>query len=821
VVFYRKKLFPIALLVLLYDAAHAVNLEKYNPVKNGAAWNYLITAVDNNPNSIVPPPQNFTESIIANPQQTAGIYKLVTTLPNSSAVNFRKDPFRGITRISVDEQAGCSYTLSGNQLILPLHMNYGETSSSQITSNCPQSQATVQASRKMISNDVITVPAGTFKTILFEQTSYFGGNVISTEKVWLAEGVGRVKSEMVIPFPVGGLVRTNTTVLLSTNFTPDEVDDDDECDCTQTSDGVGLGYATGSVSLHEADVTPTPYSPLSFTRSYKGNSGIDDGSLGAGWAHNYSRRAGVYSYAALGGSETVMLYRESGATFLFSNNNGTWVSANDLRGKVNVTRNGATIIAITYRSASDEIEAYDAMGRLQSITYPGGMKTTLAYDTLGRLLSATDNFGKKLSFAYDGAGHLSSVTPSNGNAVSYTFGSDGQLDKVTLLEQKTRQYAYDVIRDAGNLDTAIRIKSVVRSGTEYLKFLYDDKGRVLSRSYGAGVGGTAIDYTDASSRVIHDSLSAARTVTFTMVLGRNRRLSLSSQCNECEDGGTATRRYDAFGNIIERTDFKGTKTTYAYDTARGLQISRTEAYGTALARTVTTTWHAQFRRPLAISEPLRRTNYEYDTSGNVLKETVQATSDNSGSLGFNATLLGEARTYTYTYGPGGRLLTAVGPRKDLTQKTEYTYDASGNLTKVTDAAGLITALSNHDADGRPRRITQPNGTIVDSTFTPAGLLASVTITADGHSEETKYDYNEAGQVQTISLPDQGFYSFAYDAAERLIEVADHIGNRVDFDLDSQGNRLAEKLYGPNGAVVQQLSRSFDSQGRLKQQIGGL
>lgn len=49
---------------------------------------------------------------------------------------------------------------------------------------------------------------------------------------------------------------------------------------------------------------------------------------------------------------------------------------------------------------------------------------------------------------------------------------------------------------------------------------------------------------------------------------------------------TLTQTYDTNGFRSSRTDFKGNVTNYVHD-SRGLETSRTEAYGTAQARTIT------------------------------------------------------------------------------------------------------------------------------------------------------------------------------------------------------------------------------------------
>jgi YD repeat-containing protein len=822
---------PALATLLIYGDCSAINTEKYFPVKAGATWSYYTSTFDNTPNVEVPPPTTDASYLEAAAGNGSGRFKFSTTEEGVTPAFYQKDSFKGIILVDIgpDPTGACISRPVSDNLLLPLHMVLGQIYTSQIYTDCRDPQTgfeisgTAETTQKFVGTEFTSVPAGTFKTMVLEQTFYgYKGQKLYSKRVWLARGVGLVKEETRDALlNAGSYINVVTSILQSTNLTPEDGSDDD-CDCTESADGTNINYATGAAALHETDISPTQYSPLSFHRIYKGNSGIDDGSLGAGWAHNYSRTASVYWDTTIGGSESIEFQRESGAVLVYSNKNGKWVSATDLKGQVSVTRNGARIDTVTYRTASNDVELYDAIGRLQSITHLGGMKTTLAYDTLGRLQSATDTFGRSLSFAYDPFGRITTVTSTNGNAVNFTFSPEGQLNEATLPEQKTRRYAYDVIREPNGFDAALRLKSIAdQNGSEYLHLGYDEQGRLTSRTYGSGVGGLTIDYSDPASRVLSDSLSTARTVTFTKILGRNHRLSLTSECGECEDGGTAAKAYDTFGNVTERTNFNGITTRYGYDTDRSLEISRTEASGTPLARAISTAWHPQFRLPVSISEPLRRTTYEYDTNGNVLKKTVQATSDASGAQGFSAPLVGDAQVYSYTYGVGGRMLTAIGPRKDLLQKTEWTYGGMGDLVKIKDPIGMITQLSMHDADGRPRRIVAPTGTVFDFAFKSNGLPASVTTTADGHSETTTYEYDNAYKLKRISLPDQTTYFFTYDAAQRLTEVTDHIGNRVEFVLDSQGNRISEKIYGPNGVMAQQLARSFDTQGRLKQQIGGL
>src|SRR5258708_30910578 len=96
--------------------------------------------------------------------------------------------------------------------------------------------------------------------------------------------------------------------------------------------------------------------------------------------------------------------------------------------------------------------------------------------------------------------------------------------------------------------------------------------------------------------------------------------TLSQPCTACGTNSSATT-YDANGFVASRTDFNGNVTRYSND-ARGRELSRTEAFGSAQARTISTSWHTVFPPPIQISEPRRTTTFTYDAAGNLLHKTV-------------------------------------------------------------------------------------------------------------------------------------------------------------------------------------------------------
>lgn len=174
-----------------------------------------------------------------------------------------------------------------------------------------------------------------------------------------------------------------------------------------------------------------------------------------------------------------------------------------------------------------------------------------------------------------------------------------------------------------------------------------------------------------------------------------------------------------------------------------------------------------------------------------------------------------SRTWTYTYHPSGLLATANGPRTDIVDVVSHAYDANGRRTQVQNALGQITTLSNFDSYGRPQTITDPNGIATALAYTPQGWLESITMAGS----TTSYEYDAAGQVIAVTLGDGSWLEYTWDNARRITTVLNNLSERIEYTLDAQGNRTAEKVRDASSTLRRQQQRVFDELGRLLQHIG--
>ncbi len=118
------------------------------------------------------------------------------------------------------------------------------------------------------------------------------------------------------------------------------------------------------------------------------------------------------------------------------------------------------------------------------------------------------------------------------------------------------------------------------------------------------------------------------------------------------------------------------------------------------------------------------------------------------------------------------------------------------------------------ADGRLKKITDPNGLVTDYTYELRGWVNTITVTDGSEVRVTDYDYDAAGQIDLVTLPNGVILDYAWTDAHLLDSITDNNGDKIDYSYDLRGNRTGEDLKAPNGTIKKSLTMAFDARNRL-------
>jgi len=522
-----------------------------------------------------------------------------------------------------------------------------------------------------------------------------------------------------------------------------------------------------------------------------------------------------------GGVAQYQLQTADGRSIQFTGPN-TAISANaDINERVTLYSGGGAAKWQIQRE-DDSIELYDATGSLIQKTLRGGRVFAYTYSTSstpttiapgpGFLLSESDAFGHNLSWQYNSAGLMSQMTDPGGGVYQYSYDANRNLIGVVYPDSASKTYWYNESANTSGANLPNSLTGITdESAARYATFKYNSAGLAVNTQHAGGVESYTFTYPNpGQTATVVDPLGTSRSYTFQQILSADQ--DTSQQQPAASGSGTVTQSetYDANGNPATLTDFNGNATHYIYDLTRNLETSRTEAYGTPQARTVTTTWDPNWRQPDLITEPNRTTAFSYDSLGNVLTKTITDTSVTPNI----------ARTWTYSYDSYGRILTAQGPRTDLNSTTTYAYYTCttgfqcGQVQSITDALGHITTFNTYNAHGQPLTVTDLNGVVTTLTYDLRQRLTSRQI----GSEITSYSYYPTGLLHTVTLPDLSTITYTYDAAHRLTDITDGLGDHIHYTLDNMGNRTAENTYDPSSTLKRTHTRVINTLNELSQDI---
>ncbi|MCU0092451.1 DUF6531 domain-containing protein [Pseudomonas koreensis] len=442
-------------------------------------------------------------------------------------------------------------------------------------------------------------------------------------------------------------------------------------------------------------------------------------------------------------------------------------------------------VTVHNADGSEQVYVHDENARLISETAADGAETQNAYDDQGRLVAVKDPMGAITEYQYSDAGRLMAVIPPEEEPTLYNY-FDGQLIEV---KRGKARWQYDR-NQQGDIT-----QQIDPQGNE-TRYSYDRQGRLLE-----------IHHPDGSRHQ----------------LGWNNLGQLLEE--RLPDGGQRKHRYDALGRQITRQDEFGAITHYQWDAVDRLtQVTlpggatraftynpygRVTAERDELGRITRYEYadnlHLVSRRINSDGSQLR---YRYDNAGLLLTEIENERGEH----------------YKLDYYANGLIQQETGFDG---RRTAYEYDLNGQLLKKTefgdDGSELITEYQR-DAAGRLLVKTLADGEEIHYSYDALGRLVNVD---DGHwplayeydvqdrliTEHqgwgtTRYEYDSVGQLSHCRLPDGSTLDYRHLSGGRLSSIELN-GSRLTSHQFSAGREQQRQ----QGLLLSQYQ--YDEQGRLQ------
>ena len=352
------------------------------------------------------------------------------------------------------------------------------------------------------------------------------------------------------------------------------------------------------------------------------------------------------------------------------------------------------------------------------------------WDDAYHITATTDPLGHRATFAYDAFGNLIRATDAEGRVTAWEYDALGQMVAQVDPAGNRSQYRHD---DRGNLhgitDAQGRVTTLGRGA----------KGEVLRIDRPGGV----------QTRIAYDALLRPSRV-------RN------------PDGHEVRIGMDTEGRLAWFTDEIGATTRY--DLTRGPEnpqggirrVTQPDGAETVLS------WDIEGKLTRIVGPTGVTRIYDFGAF-DLPRQTVD----------------GQGNVLRLEHDRDLRLTAMIN---EMGQRHEFAYDAAGRIIAESDFTGAVTRYER-DACGRMVQRIAADGARSEYEWSPAGrLMQTLTISADGQQEVTRYAYDPVGRM-TLAENGAARVEYAYDALGRVI--SDKLnGREITSAYDIAGQRVA-------------------------------
>ncbi|HZU29040.1 MAG TPA: RHS repeat-associated core domain-containing protein [Bryobacteraceae bacterium] len=544
----------------------------------------------------------------------------------------------------------------------------------------------------------------------------------------------------------------------------------------------------------------------------------DDASYGTGVAYR-----GNVTTQAVPGQTTNFTYDITGTVVSRNDNNGHTVAVapsmnNAVPGVVTPNSNSALATSYSYSSflgttqitgpnSSTASTTYDSYARPQTTTSTDGAQTTYTYTNSPATVTATTN-GHYVKTTMDGFGRTIKVEQGDANGTKSTvdtvYGSCGcsPMGKVVKVSQPYPPgateywtvYTYDALGRTvsvlapdgvstttnsyqGNVTTTTDAAGLWKTNT------YDTFGNLKTVDEPNPAGGSDLltTYTyDLLNHMAQASMTRGTTTqtrTWAYDATTQRLTSVTTP-----ESGTVSYTYNADGTLATRTDAKGQKLAYTYDSYQ--RVTQIQRYPNG-----TTEDTCQRDNFYFDSSPFDSA-YSQNVAGQLAAEQYGGTTCTPGTL----------FTEMYSYNSAGRMtakrlrLNKGNNNADL--NASFTYNNEGTLSSITYPNSGATYTYGFDSMYRPASLT-------DNQTTPVTWVNNVAYAPD----------NQLTQIARWNGSAYWTESRTYNNLNQLTRQT--VSGVFDQEYDFSGTQNNGKLTGSYDHIAaQQVSYTYDVLGRL-------
>ena len=469
-----------------------------------------------------------------------------------------------------------------------------------------------------------------------------------------------------------------------------------------------------------------------------------------------------------------------------------------------------------------------------SVTDANGSTTSYTYNGQTELLATSTNAaGRQTTYEYYlSSGRAKSTYQSGVAAIGYTYsgGRLSQLDRKTYRSGAAQYQYYNFAYNVWGQTTATKVGSRTLSTNTYYNYVNDDTARGGNLKSTAYANGDSVSYTyDRFDRLIRKSYNSGSYVAYTYnAEGSLARLSYGDSTGELAsyrfeydslgrlirsaeldaDGGTVQRTehiYDGYNRLSRQSWTLGGKTyseSYVYD-----DPSDTNKNGDGALTQMTTATGAVI-------------DYQYDTLRRLTRSKVALNGSTVYTTAYAFRDLDASRTTTQVQYRNVRSANGT-----LLEGKKYTYDAIGNITRISQSTSPFHALVDYEYDAQNQLTKETyydgNGTAegnitrtISYTYDTAGNILSETKTVGSKTTTKTFSYTDSNWKDLLTAVNG--LSITYDASGNpetyYTGSVDRRGNAEVYDMYWGNGRQLTDVETDDGQTRSQISYGYDADG---------